>query len=90
MLLKKICIIHFLQATGSTTQSFRFNDKHFLTRVSLLPIMLARNKEIHQINKDLNCINTTDSEKINSWILENLKIHPCFMLFKTIRFIYPS
>jgi hypothetical protein len=89
-LLKKICIIHFLQTTGSATSGFGFDDKHFLTRISHLPIQLAMHKEVNQINNDLNQINKADSEKINTWILQNLKIHPCFMLFKTIRFIYPS
>lgn len=90
ILLQKICVMHFLQTTGSASQNFGFYDQDFLAQITSLPIMLAKNKETKTINKILDSINAHENKTINSWILKNLTTHPCFKSFKTIRFMYPS
>ncbi|MBX9830961.1 hypothetical protein K2X40_03310 [Candidatus Babeliales bacterium] len=87
-LLKMLCILHLLHTTGNTDEKILRNAQ-LLEIISTLPTLLAHESK-QALKQNLALFDSNDLGNITNSIKNYLRTHPCFNLFKTIKFMYLS
>ena len=81
LILKQLCIVHFLCSMGSYAmpQGLRY----------ALALLSSPDVCLNDVEKEIINFCSYDVNRINRWIMSCLRKHPSFRSFKTVSFMYP-
>ncbi|QQR48639.1 hypothetical protein IPF37_03680 [bacterium] len=85
-ILQMLCILHLLHTTGNTDEKLLHNTP-LLQTINSLPALLAHESR-QSLKKNLALFDSHDLGNITTSIKNYLRQHPCFNLFKTVKFMY--
>ncbi len=86
--LELLCVLHLLWQTGFYADALFVRYERLLIMITSLPSSLCFSEVLNDLKQSVNKLTLSEIKQIEFFIIQCLKKHPLFRMFKTVRFVY--